>query len=109
LARVPGCSLRDARRHDVFAEWISELRDQQAAARIAARIQRLALGLFGDCRPLRKGVWELRVDWGPGYRVYYAQSGERVVLLLAGGDKRTQSADVRRAIEHWQEWQRRDR
>ena len=94
---------------DVFAGWISELRDQQAAARIAARIQRLALGLFGDCRPLRKGVWELRVDWGPGYRVYYAQSGERVVLLLAGGDKRTQSADVRRAIEHWQEWQRRDR
>ena len=94
---------------DVFAEWISELRDQQAAARIAARIQRLALGLFGDCRPLRKGVWELRVDWGPGYRVYYAQSGERVVLLLAGGDKRTQSADVRRAIEHRQEWQRRDR
>ena len=69
----------------------------------------MALGLFGDCRPLRKGVWELRVDWGPGYRVYYAEAGERVVLLLAGGDKRTQSADIRRAIEHWQEWQRKNR
>ena len=94
---------------DVFAAWISELRDQQAAARVAARIQRLALGLFGECRPLREGAWELRVDWGPGYRLYYAQAGERVVLLLAGGDKRTQSADIRRAIEHWQEWQRRNR
>ena len=93
---------------DEFAAWVVELRDQQAAARIAARIQRLALGLFGDCRPLREGVWELRVDWGPGYRVYYARSGKRIVLLLTGGDKRSQSADIRRAVRYWQEWQRRN-
>lgn len=92
---------------DCFAHWLAELRDQQAAARISARVSRLGLGLFGDCKPLDAGVWELRVDWGPGYRVYYAQSGQRVILLLTGGDKRRQSADIKQAIIYWQDWQRR--
>ena len=57
---------------DVFEEWLDSLKDETAAARIADRVDRLARGSFGDCRPLREGVWELRIDWGPGYRVYYA-------------------------------------
>jgi putative addiction module killer protein len=83
------------------------LRDRQARARIVARLQRLRSGAFGDCRPLRAGVWELRIDHGPGYRVYYARAGERVVLLLAGGDKRTQAVDVELAVNYWIDWQRR--
>ena len=83
------------------------MKDAKAAARIAARIARLAAGNFGDCKPLRDGVWELRIDWGPGYRVYYAMSGRRCVLLLCGGDKRKQSADINRAIEYWNDYQRR--
>jgi len=92
---------------DLFAAWVKGLHDQQAAARIAARTGRLVLGLFGDCKSVGNGVWELRVDWGPGYRVYYAQSGQRVILLLCGGDKRGQSKDIKRAIRLWQDWQRR--
>lgn len=92
---------------DVFAAWIASLRDQQAAARIASRVERICAGLVGDCKPLAEGVWELRVDWGPGYRVYYAQSGRQVILLLCGGDKRRQKADIKRAIALWQDWQRR--
>src|SRR4030065_274780 len=64
-------------------EWLSALNDAQARARINARIARLAAGNFGDCKPLRGGVWELRVDWGPGYRVYYARIGRPAVLLIA--------------------------
>lgn len=90
---------------DVFAEWFDALRDRQAQARIAVRIDRLALGLFGDAKPLREGVHELRVDHGPGYRVYYALVGRTVVLLLCGGDKRTQRADVARAVRYWMEFQ----
>lgn len=90
---------------DVFAEWIESLRDQQAAARIAARTARIALGLFGDCKPVGDGVWELKIDWGPGYRVYYAKKGRSVILLLCGGDKRGQGADIKRAKRLWQDWQ----
>jgi len=92
---------------DLFAQWLNSLRDQQAAARIAARLLRLQNGNFGDCRAVGEGVWELRSDWGPGYRVYYALSGKRVVLLCEGGDKRTQAADIERAISRWSEWQAR--
>lgn len=94
---------------DVFAEWFDGLRDRQARARIAVRIDRLALGLFGDAKALRDGVREVRVDHGPGYRIYYALSGHTVVLLLCGGDKRTQRADIARAIRYWQEFQERQR
>src|SRR4030065_2070379 len=82
-------------------EWLSALNDAQARARINARIARLAAGNFGDCKPLRDGVWELRIDQGPGYRVYYAMVGRMCLLLLCGGDKRKQSADIHRAVEYW--------
>jgi putative addiction module killer protein len=92
---------------DLFGRWLDGLRDIQAQARIAARMIRLTNGNFGDCKPVGEGVWELRVDWGPGYRVYYALDGKRLVLLCDGGDKRTQSTDIERAIERWNEWQKR--
>ncbi len=90
-----------------FSEWIRHLGDSSAVARIDARIARLTSGLFGDCKPVGQGVWELRINWGPGYRVYYAQAGRRLLLLLCGGDKRRQQADIHRAIEYWQDWQAR--
>lgn len=92
---------------DLFAQWLDELRDRQAQARIAARLTRLQNGNFGDCKFIRDGIFELRVDWGPGYRVYYAIEGKRAVLLCEGGDKRTQDADIARAIVRWNEWQTR--
>lgn len=92
---------------DLFGRWLDGLTDRQAKARVAARLIRLNNGNFGDCKPVGDGVWELRIDWGPGYRVYYAIEGERVVLLCEGGDKRTQTADVQRAIARWNEWQQR--
>ena len=92
---------------DVFGEWLEALGDSRAAAKIIVRIDRLAAGNFGDCKPLRDGVWELRIDWGPGYRVYYAMSGRTRVLLLCGGDKRKQAADIKRAVDYWKDYQRR--
>ncbi len=92
---------------DVIGKWLAELKDARARAKAAARIARLAAGNFGDCKPLRAGVWELRIDWGPGYRVYYAMLEQTCVLLLCGGDKRRQAADVKRAIEYWDDYQRR--
>jgi putative addiction module killer protein len=92
---------------NVFAEWLDSLRDPKAEARIAVRIARLTAGQFGDCRPVGDGVWELRIDWGPGYRVYYAMIGRMCVLLLCGGDKRRQAADIKRAIEHWIDYKQR--
>ncbi len=92
---------------DLFARWLDGLKDRQAQARVAARLIRLNNGNFGDCKLVGEGVWELRVDWGPGYRVYYAIEGKRVILLCDGGDKRSQSTDIARAIERWKEWQQR--
>lgn len=92
---------------DVFGEWLTSLPDKRAAAKVAVRINRLAAGNFGECKALREGVWELKIDYGPGYRVYYAKSGKTCVLLLCGGDKRKQAADINRAIEYWQDYQRR--
>ena len=91
----------------VVTEWLAELRDNQARARIAARFLRLAVGNFGNCRALRDGIWELKIDWGPGYRVYYAMAGKECVLLLCGGDKRKQSADIERAVKYWQDYKQR--
>lgn len=93
----------------VISEWLAGLRDKKAQARIAARFLRLAAGNFGDCKPLRDGVWEMRIDLGPGYRVYYAMAGHKCVLLLCGGDKRKQEADINRAVSYWQDYQRRTR
>jgi putative addiction module killer protein len=89
---------------DVFGQWLSELSDARARAKIATRIDRLTVGNFGDCKPLRDGVWELRIDWGPGYRVYYGMLERTCVLLLCGGDKRKQASDIKRAVEYWKEY-----
>lgn len=81
-----------------FAEWIDGLSDVRARARILVRIERLAAGNPGDVRPVGEGVSELRIDYGPGYRVYYKKVGNRWVILLAGGDKGTQEKDIRLAL-----------
>jgi putative addiction module killer protein len=80
-----------------FRKWLIGLRDRQASARIQIRIDRLGLGLFGDVKPVGEGVSELRVDHGPGYRVYFVQRGSELIILLCGGDKGSQSADIGRA------------
>jgi putative addiction module killer protein len=87
-----------------FDAWLTGLRDGKARARVQARITRLALGNPGDVKPVGAGVSELRIDYGPGYRVYYAQRGPALVLLLCGGDKRTQNADIKRAIAIAKDW-----
>jgi len=92
----------------VLSDWLRSLRDAKARIAIDRRIIRMELGNFGDHKFCRDGVWELRIDVGPGYRVYYAMAGTTVVLLLSGGDKRTQDADISRAEEYWRDWQRRD-
>jgi putative addiction module killer protein len=83
-----------------------EMRDKRARATVLRRMDRLASGNFGDHDYCRDGVWELRVDVGPGYRVYYGISHQAIILLLCGGDKRKQQADIHRAVEYWKEIQR---
>ena len=80
---------------DVFGKWLCELKDVKARARIAVRIDRLAGGNFGDAKSISGGLRELRIDWGPGYRVYYGMTPTAAVVILCGGDKRKQSADIR--------------
>lgn len=88
-----------------FIEWLEVLQNAQAKNCILRRINRLELGNFGDCKPCRNGVWELRIDVGPGYRVYYARSGKQIIVLLCAGDKKNQSADISRACDYWRDWQ----
>ena len=88
----------EIRKTEVFAKWIEGLRDLRGRACIQARIERLATGNPGDVKPVGKGVSELRIDYGPGYRVYYTQKGRELVILLAGGDKRTQASDIKTAL-----------
>jgi putative addiction module killer protein len=87
----------EVRQTDLFANWLRKLRDEQARARIQIRIRRLSLENFGDVKPVGEGVSELRIDYGPGYRVYFQQIGNVVVLLLIGGTKKTQEADIAKA------------
>jgi putative addiction module killer protein len=89
----------EVRQTATFAHWFQGLRDSQARARILVRIRRLSLGNPGDVRAVGAGISELRIPWGPGYRVYFVARGETVVLLLAGGDKRTQATDIQEAME----------
>ena len=89
---------------DLIVEWLRTLRDLQGKAAIIRRLNRLELGNFGDFKPLREGVFELRIDVGPGYRVYCARSGKTVILLLCGGSKRTQTTDIDRACTYWRDW-----
>lgn len=90
-----------------FVAWLEALHDRQARARIEARLARVAVGNFGDRRAAGEGVLELRIDWGPGYRIYFAQVGQLLVLLLCGGDKRSQQEDIDRAKAYFEDFKRR--
>ncbi len=89
-----------------FMKWLSKLRDRNAHARISARLNRVKLGNFGEVKALGDGVHELKIDYGPGYRIYYAMNGKTIVLLLIGGDKSTQSQDIATAKVYWNRQQR---
>jgi putative addiction module killer protein len=90
-----------------FAEWLCSLSDRNAAATVLVRLERLRLGNFGDARSLGKGLSELRIDAGPGYRVYFMVEGRAAVMLLCGGDKATQQKDILRAREYLTDYRRR--
>ena len=87
----------EIRKTEIFAEWLDDLRDSRARTRIIARLDRMEMGNFGDVRPVGGGVNELRIHYGPGYRVYFVRRGPVVVILLCGGDKKTQHADIAKA------------
>ena len=89
----------EIRQTEVYARWFRRLRDRDARVRIDSRIRRLSLGNPGDLRPVGEGVSEIRIDYGPGYRVYFVQRGQALVVLLAGGVKGSQERDIRRALE----------
>lgn len=97
----------DSAGKDPFDECLTCLRDARAQAKIATRINRVAAGNFGDCKSLGQGLHELRIDWGPGYRVYYAMVGKACVLLLCGGDKRKQNTDIERASQYLKDYKER--
>ena len=88
----------EVRKTEVYAKWLDDLRDARARARVLVRVERLAAGNPGDVRPVGEGVSELRIDYGPGYRVYFTKQGRTIVILLAGGDKRTQDRDIATAL-----------
>jgi putative addiction module killer protein len=92
-----------------FEEWLNNLRDKKAEARVLARLARVRQGNLGDCKPVGEGVSELRIDYGPGYRVYFGQQGHTLVVLLCGGDKRTQTRDIRLAKQYWQQFKAAER
>ncbi|AXH95006.1 type II toxin-antitoxin system RelE/ParE family toxin [Ornithinimicrobium avium] len=93
-------------RSATFDRWLGKLKDQRAAARVLVRINRLAAGNPGDVKPVGQGVSEMRINYGPGYRIYYLTHDDRVVLLLTGGDKSTQETDIRKAHDIAAEWKR---
>lgn len=88
----------EIRKTDVYARWLDGVRDVHARARVLARVERLIAGNPGDVRSVGEGVSEMRIDYGPGYRVYYKKHGREVVILLAGGDKRSQASDIKTAL-----------
>lgn len=94
----------EVRQTDLFANWLLKLRDQEARQRIQIRLRRMSLGNFGDVKTVGGGVSELRIDYGPGYRLYFTQRGSVVVILLVGGTKQTQQADIAKAKEIAKEW-----
>jgi len=89
-------------------EWLGGLRDMRARAQIEVRLRRVSAGNFGDCKPVGDGVSELRVDIGAGYRVYYGKHGQALIILLCGGDKGSQQADITRSKAYWVNWKRRN-
>lgn len=90
-----------------FNEWLGSLRDHRARAKIRVRLDRVSMGNFGDCHGVGDGVQELRINYGPGYRVYFGQEGSTIILLLCGGDKSTQTKDIEAAKRYWSEYRRR--
>ena len=90
--------MTEVRKTEHFAKWIDGLRDVRARARVLARVERLTFGLAGDSKSVGEGVSEMRIDYGPGYRVYFKKRGKTLVILLAGGDKRTQTRDIKTAL-----------
>ena len=88
-------------------EWLASLRDKRAFAKLRLRFARLELGMFGDCEPVGEGVLELREHVGAGYRAYFGRQGNTLVMLLCGGTKKTQPADIKTAKEYWADWKRR--
>lgn len=88
----------EIRKTDTYARWLDGLHDIQARARVLARVERLAAGNPGDVKPVGEGISEMRIDYGPGYRVYYTMRGRTLIILLAGGDKRTQPTDIKTAL-----------
>jgi len=88
----------EIRKTELFSIWLDELRDIKARARIQARIERLSLGNSGDVKPVGAGVSELRIDYGPGYRVYFKKVGQTIIILLVGGDKSSQNSDIKTAL-----------
>lgn len=87
-----------------FLEWLERLRDEAARAKIRVRLDRVRLGLLGDYKSVGQGVCELRIPFGSGFRVYFGQEGSRIVILLLGGDKRTQNKDIQTAIKYWKDY-----
>lgn len=87
--------------------WLQSLRDKQAQAKVRIRLKRLEAGIFGDCEPVGDGVLELREHLGAGYRVYFGRHGQTIVILLCGGTKKSQAADIKTAKEYWTDWKRR--
>ena len=92
---------------DLYKAWLDDLKDMRARVAIQRRVDRLAAGNYGDHEFCRDGIWELRIDVGAGYRVYYARAGRTILLIVCGGDKRTQAADIKRAVKFWDDYQRR--
>ncbi len=90
-----------------FSEWLLALSDKRIQSRILARLDRVLFGNFGDTKLVDTGVWELRLHFGPGYRVYFGLDGQVLVILLFGGDKSTQDGDIKRAREHWKDYLKR--
>lgn len=98
----------DEAENDLYQVWLDSLRDRVAKVAVIKRVARIELGLFGDCKSLRDGICELRIDVGAGYRVYYAHVGDRVILLTCGGDKKSQSRDIDRAVRLLKDWEKRN-
>jgi len=91
-----------------LTDWLADLRDARVRAKLEIRFRRVSTGIFGDIKPVGAGVLELRENVGPGYRVYMGRHGATLVILLSGGDKRTQYSDIKRAQEYWLDWKRRN-
>ncbi|MEN6435964.1 MAG: type II toxin-antitoxin system RelE/ParE family toxin [Anaerolineaceae bacterium] len=89
----------EIRQTDTYKKWFASLQDRNARMRIDVRIRRISLGNLGDVKPVGEGVFEIRIDYGPGYRVYFLQEGVTLIILICGGDKSSQSRDIKRAIE----------